>query len=82
MATLKLQANIREINKYEFTVEVDNNLTYEEQRAQACDKLKAYLEENIPHPFASDNELITDVRCVDVERGMSTEDVTLIEIKD
>jgi hypothetical protein len=82
MATrfIGVHASIKEINRYEFDVEVDDTLTEEQQDEQAKEKVKKFLDSNIPYEFQS--EPIDGVRCVDVENGISMEDVVSIEVNE
>lgn len=73
-----MRADIKEVNRYKFDVEVDDNLSKEEQDAQAKARVKTFLENNIPYPFQS--EAINGVRCVDCESGISMEETVSIEI--
>lgn len=75
-----VNASIKEINRYEFDVEVDENLTDEQQDEQAKEKVKKFLDANIPYPFQSD--FIDGVRCVDRESAMQTEDTVSIEVNE
>jgi hypothetical protein len=75
-----VNASIREVNRYEFDVEVDDNLTEEQQDEQAKEKVKNFLDANIPYPFQGD--FIDGVRCVDRESGMSSEETVSIEVNE
>ena len=79
MAIIGLNASIRKINRYQFGVEVDDNLTVEQQNEQAKAKLKTFLETHNPYPFQS--EPIDGVKCVDVDT-MEAEDVVSIEVNE
>jgi hypothetical protein len=80
MATITIHADIKEINRYEFNVQVDDNLSKEQQDEQGKGRVKTFLDENIPYPYQ--NEPINGVLCVDVERGISMEDVVSIEVNE
>jgi len=80
MATIALNASIKEVNRYQFEVEVDDNLTEEQQDEQAKERVKKFLDENIPYPFQRD--FIGGVKCVDCESGISMEDVVSIEVNE
>jgi hypothetical protein len=82
-----VNARITEVNRYDFCVEVDENATKEQQDKEAVDKVKKFLEGNIPSPNLG-SEFIGGVRCVDVEYGIAIvrgEELTIedeIEIND
>ena len=80
MATINVHANIKEINRYQFEVEVDDNLTEQQQDEQAKAKVAAFLEDNTPYPYQ--RKPMGGVTCVDRESGMSTEDVVSIEVNE
>jgi len=75
-----VNASIKEVNRYEFDVEVDETLTEEQQNEQAKEMVKKFLDDNIPYPFQRD--FIDGVRCVDCESGISTETVVSIEVNE
>jgi hypothetical protein len=77
---ISLHADILEINRYQFQVEVDENLSQEEQDKQARAKLQAFLDSNCPDPFQS--EPIDGVQCDDREAAMQTREVELIDINE
>ena len=76
MKTLKLAAYIRELNRYEFTVEVDESMSEEDQLIAAEEKLKSFLGENIPDPHQY--EAKNGVMCYDRCAGMVTEETVNI----
>lgn len=80
MATINVHADIKEVNRYQFTVEVDDNLTEQQQDEQAKAKVNAFLEDNIPYPFQ--HEPVDGVKCVDREDGISQEDTVSIEVNE
>lgn len=80
MAKITMHADIKEINRYSFTVEVDDNLTDDQQDEQGKAKLKEFLDNNCPYPFQK--EAIGGVICDDRESAMSTEDVVSIEVNE
>jgi hypothetical protein len=77
---IALHADIKETNRYEFMVEVDENLSQEEQDKQARIRLEEFLRGNCPYPFQS--EPINGVQCVDRESGMQTHEVELIDVNE
>jgi hypothetical protein len=70
--TFNASADIREINRYDFTIEADT-------KEEAETKLNAYLEKECPYPYGGDDE--NDVRCTDREPAMEMEEVKSITIK-
>ena len=80
MATIIMHADIREINRYSFAVEVDDNLSKEQQDEQGKAKLTEFLDNNCPYPYQ--REAIGGVICDDREAAMSTEDVVSIEVNE
>jgi hypothetical protein len=78
MAKITMTADIREINRYSFMVEVDDNLTEDQQDEQGKAKLKEFLDKNCPYPFQ--REAVNGVICDDRESAMRTEDVVSIEV--
>jgi hypothetical protein len=78
MAKITMNAEIREVNRYSFTVEVDDNLTEEQQDEQGKAKLSEFLDNNIPYPFQ--REAIGGVICDDCETSMRSEEVISIEV--
>jgi len=78
MAKITMTAEIREINRYSFTVEVDDNLSDDQQDEQGKAKLKAFLDNNCPYPFQ--REAIGGVICDDCESAMRTEETVSIEV--
>lgn len=79
MSTINLTADLLEVNRYDFTVEVDDNLSTEEAHEVAKSKLKNYLENNCPNIFQYAPE--DGIMCVDREAAYSTESVNSIDIK-
>ena len=80
MATINVHADIKEVNRYQFAVEVDDNLTEQQQDEQAKAKVNAFLEDNIPYPFQ--DEPVDGVTCIDREDGISMEDVVSVEVNE
>jgi len=78
MAKITMTADIREINRYSFVVEVDDNLTEDQQDEQGKAKLTEFLNNNCPYPFQK--EAIGGVICDDRESAMRTEEVVSIEV--
>jgi hypothetical protein len=78
MATIKVNANIREVNRYEFIVEIDENLPKEEQHKQAIAKVGSFLDENTPYIYQK--EPVNGVLCCDMEASCSGCEVEEIEI--
>lgn len=78
MAQIKLYADIREVNRYFFTIEVDDKLSKEHQEIMAAAKLTSHLLENCPKP--NDVNLLSDVQCTDRESARDTEQIIKIEI--
>lgn len=78
MAKIPVIADVREINRYSFTVEVDDNLSPEEQKTQAYFKVKAHLKENCPYSNMGEDD--NGVSCGDCEAGMKTEETISITI--
>ena len=76
MKTLKLKADIREINRYEFTVEMDESLSKEDQIIEGTQRLKAFLSNNIPDPHQFQSK--DGVMCYDRCAGMETEELVRI----
>ena len=75
-----VNVNITEVNRYDFSVEVDENATKEQQDAEAIAKVKKFLDSHIPSPMVS-SPTIDGVKCVDRESGVkSTEIPDVIEI--
>ena len=66
-------ADIVEVNKYDFTIEAE---TKEEAEA----KLKGFLETNCPYPHQ--HEPIDGITCTDRESGMDTISVESISVDD
>jgi hypothetical protein len=79
MANIGLNASMREINRYQFNVQVDDNLSEEQQNEQAKAKVAAFLEKNTPYAFQ--REPIDGVLCVDVET-IEAEGVVSIEVNE
>ncbi len=80
MATINVHADIKEVNRYQFTVEVDDNLTEQQQDEQAKAKVNAFLEDNIPYPYQ--RKPMGGVTCVDCESSISMEDVVSVEVNE
>jgi hypothetical protein len=79
MATIGAHALITEVNRYEFTIEVDDNLTVEEQKIQGREKLSKFLEDNTPYVFQA--KPISGVTCVDCDSSYKGTDIPdVIEI--
>lgn len=71
-----MSADIREINRFDFLVEVDDNLTSEQEEIVATKKLNDFLLGNAPYPSQSDYQ--DGVLCIDRESSMSTEETVHI----
>lgn len=80
MAKITMHADIREINRYSFVVDVDDNLSKEQQDEQGKAKLTEFLNNNDPYPYQK--EVIDGVICDDREAAMKTEDVVSIEVNE
>jgi hypothetical protein len=76
MKTIKLSADVREINRFDFLVEVDDNLTPVQEVIFATDKLKKFLHSNAPYP--SQHNYQDGVLCIDRESSMVTEETVHI----
>ena len=77
MKKISVHADIKEIVRYQFEVEVDDNLSKEQQDKQAKDKLETFLLHNVPYVFQSTP--IDGVKCVDSE-SQETDTVVNIEV--
>lgn len=64
-----VNANITEVNRYDFAVEVDDTLTKEQQDAEAKEKVRRFLVNNIPSPNIG-GDYVDGVKCVDVDYGV------------
>jgi hypothetical protein len=72
MAKFNVDADIREINRYEFTVEAESP-----EKAEI--KLLDYLRENIPHPLHTDEKW--GISCDDRESAVTTDKIILVTVK-
>jgi ferredoxin len=72
MKKFRVNADIVEINRYDFVVEA-------ETQEQAETKLRRYLESNTPSVYQS--EPINDVLCTDCEAGMESREVETIKFR-
>jgi hypothetical protein len=72
MPKFYVDADIREINRYEFTVEA-------ESAEEAENKLKDYLEQNDPAIFHTDK--LWEITCDDRKAGITTEKTILVTAK-
>ena len=77
MAKISVTADVREINRYSFSVEVDDNLSPEEQKNRAYFRVKAHLNENCPYPNMGEDD--NGVSCGDRESAIKTEEVISIK---
>jgi len=68
MTQFKITANIREINRYDFSVEANS-------KEEAQEKVAEYLKDNCPYPYDNDKN---GVNCTDREPAMETEEVVKI----
>jgi hypothetical protein len=75
---IKMTADVLEVNRYDFTVEVDGNLPAAEAMEVAKTKLKTFLDTNCPDPYQQ--KPIDGVICYDRESGMSTEDIKSVDV--
>lgn len=66
-----VNANITEVNRYDFAVQVDENLSKEQQDAEAKEKVRRFLLNNIPSPNIG-GDYVDDVKCVDVDYGVQS----------
>ena len=71
MTKFYLDAKIREVNNYEFTVEA-------ETPEEAEQKLKEFLSKSVPHLFHKDPE--SGISCDDRESGIYTEEVISVTV--
>jgi hypothetical protein len=76
MATIKVKVEIKEINSYDFIVEVSDALSTRDQGILAEGKVARYLKDNEPH--VGQQFSVHGVRCVDREAGMETLNVKSI----
>lgn len=63
MAKVKLQADIKEVIRYTYEIDVDDNKSKEEQVLEAIEKFKAFREDNCS--CSCQVEPIDDVLCTD-----------------
>ncbi len=68
MTQFKVTANIREINRYDFSVEANS-------KEEAQEKVAEYLKDHCPYPYYNDNDGLT---CTDREPAMEMEEVVKI----
>ena len=79
MSKIYLSADIREINSFNFTVEVDDNLPITKAVEVAKDKLKAHLDVQCPNPLQSSPDK-NGIHCYDCEGSVETEDTVSIDV--
>jgi hypothetical protein len=80
MKTIGVHANLTEVNRYEFDVQVDENASDIAQNIEAKRKVKKFLENNIPSPNIG-ADFIDGVRCIDVDYGVESVNNLEDEIK-
>jgi hypothetical protein len=71
MKTIGVNAKLTEVNRYEFDVQVDENATKEQQDKEAIEKVRKFLEKNIPSPNIG-RPFIDGVKCIDVDYGVES----------
>jgi len=76
-----VNAKLTEVNRYEFSVEVDENATKEQQDIEAKEKVRKFLSGNIPSPNIG-TPFIDGVKCVDVEYGVASVNGEELTIED
>jgi len=69
MTKVTLQADIWEISRYTYEIDVDDSKSKEEQAVEAIEKFKAFKNENCSYPLQK--EPIGGVLCIDRESNMS-----------
>jgi hypothetical protein len=82
MAKIKVYADIKEVNRYFFTVEVDDRLSEKEREIMGVAKVASHLLENSPSPESCNNNITSDVRCTDRESARDTLEPIKIEINE
>lgn len=82
MKTIAVHANLTEVNRYEFDVQVDENATKEQQDAEAKEKVKRFLAENIPSPNIGSPLFIGGVKCIDVDYGVASVNGEELNVED
>ena len=77
--TIGVNAELLEVNRYDFYVEVNSDATEEEQNKEAIAKIKKFLETNLPYPNSKE---IDGICCVDRESAMETKGVVSVTVND
>lgn len=72
MEKFRVNADIVEVNRYDFVVKA-------ETQEEAETKLRAFLKLNAPYPHSSNDQ--ADVRCTDCEAGMESRETETITFR-